>query len=802
MKSQYGREVVGWTVSMLLLTAGHFVRAAQIDLSGPAGSGAFGSSVTVLSNGNFVVTDPSYSIPGGPTNVGAVYLYDGATLALISKLTGSTANDQICGGTFGGVKALVNGNFVLISPYWANGVAIKAGAVTWGSGTAGVNGTVSADNSLVGSTTNDRVGLFGVEALANGNYVVRSPYWANGSISLAGAVTWGSGTAGVTGAVSAANSLVGSAAREMVSFVTPLNNGNYVVNCCHWSNGAVPHVGAVTWCSGTVGVTGMMSAANSLVGSQAYDMVGHGIRSGYSVKALANGNYVVTSTYWSNGTVTNAGAVTWCNGMSGLTGTVSTANSLVGSTDNDKIGRDDCLRLANGNYVVCSPEWNNGDATHAGAATWGCGTTGVTGTLSAANSLVGVGKYFSCWGLANGNYVVCSPEWDNGKVSDVGAVTWGSGMSGVTGVVSAANSLIGSKAKDAVGRNIGVALANGNYVVFSPYWDNGTAANAGAATWGNGSCGVTGMVSAANSLVGKAGDNVGISGVALANGNYVVLSPYYRNGSAAHAGAVTWGSGINGVTGLVSAANSLVGSTSTDLIGSYNRSFGHYYEIDVIALTNGNYVVRSPYWDNGVVIDAGAVTWGNGTAGVTGSISAVNSLVGSQKNDQVGSMGNEKGACGGLTALANGNFVVSSRNWNSGRLADVGAVTWGSGVNGVTGTVSAANSLVGSTECDWVGIEDGGVTALANGDYVLNSSHWDKGASVNAGAVTYGDGVSGTMGEISPSNSVLGDVAGGGTSMVFAFDQVNNRIVVGYPSGNRVSLFNYPSGRRLKMAIR
>ena len=27
------------------------------------------------------------------------------------------------------------------------------------------------------------------------------------------------------------------------------------------------------------------------------------------------------------------------------------------------------------------------------------------------------------------------------------------------------------------------------------------------------------------------------------------------------------------------------------------------------ALTNGNYVVGSPYWDNGAVADAGAVTW-------------------------------------------------------------------------------------------------------------------------------------------------------------------------------------------------
>ena len=54
------------------------------------------------------------------------------------------------------------------------------------------------------------------------------------------------------------------------------------------------------------------------------------------------------------------------------------------------------------------------------------------------------------------------------------------------------------------------------------------------------------------------------------------------------------------------------------------------------ALSNGNYVVRSPYWDNGAATDAGAVTWGNGTSGVTGVVSAANSLVGSTAGDRVG----------------------------------------------------------------------------------------------------------------------------------------------------------------------
>ena len=51
------------------------------------------------------------------------------------------------------------------------------------------------------------------------------------------------------------------------------------------------------------------------------------------------------------------------------------------------------------------------------------------------------------------------------------------------------------------------------------------------------------------------------------------------------------------------------------------------------ALSNGNYVVRSPSWDNGAATDAGAVTWGSGDEGVSGVVSAANSLVGSTAND-------------------------------------------------------------------------------------------------------------------------------------------------------------------------
>src|SRR5207253_1615835 len=125
------------------------------------------------------------------------------------------------------------------------------------------------------------------------------------------------------------------------------------------------------------GVAGTISAANSLVGSTAGDQVGSG-----GVTALTDGNYVVASPLWA---ANGVGAVTWGNGSGGITGTVSAANSLVGSTDLDEVGSGGVTALSNGDYVVASPGWNGG----MGAATWGDGSRGVSGAVSAANSLVG-----------------------------------------------------------------------------------------------------------------------------------------------------------------------------------------------------------------------------------------------------------------------------------------------------------------------------------------------------------------------------------------------------------------------------
>jgi hypothetical protein len=744
-------------------------QAAQFVINGPPESGVFGDDIVVLPNGNIVVVDTLADGLVPQFDVGAVYLYR-PNGQLINSLRGSSTNDFVGAG---GIVVLANGNFLVLSPDWNNG-ADDVGAVTFGNASTGFAGNVggvavvSPSNSLVGTNANDSVGEDGVLTLTNGNYVVISNRW-NGNI---GAATWGSGTTGIQGAVSAANSLVGSNPGDRIGGFNSraLTNGNYVVVSPNWRNGTATDAGAVTFGSGTSGISGVVSPSNSLVGSRTADQVGSN-----GVVALGNGNYVVISSAWGSDLAANVGAVTFGSGTSGVSGVVSASNSLVGSTANDRVGSFGVVVLASNNYVVRSRDWDNGPVANAGAVTFGSGTTGITGTISAANSLVGssandlVGNN-AVVALGASRYVVCSAVWDNGAIANVGAATFSGGGSGITGAVSSANSLIGSTADDNVCSGGVRALSNGNYVVASPGWDNGAIIDAGAATFASGTTGRTGAVTQANSLVGGT-ESDGVSGggvVALTNGNYVVLSPLWDRGTGIDSGAATFGSGTTGISGAVSQSNSLVGSSGGDLVGNGGA----------VALSNGNYVVRSPSWRNGATAAAGAVTFGNGNIGINGLVTPSNSLVGSSPNDQVG--------IAGVIALGGGNYAVQSPNWDNNAAANAGAVTFGAGIGGVSGPVSVSNSVVGSAFDDRVGTP--GVTAFGNGNFAINSSNWRNLSANAAGAITLGLSNGTVVGAITNVHSVLGTVANGGSDQRFAYDGMRNQLAIGQPRSNRVVL--------------
>lgn len=495
-----------------------------------------------------------------------------------------------------------------------------------------------------------------------------------------------------------------------------------------------------------------------VTGSRPQDLIGF-----CGIKKLSSGHYLICSALWDSATGTDVGAVTFGHAGKGIGGVVGSHNSIIGATSYDFVGR--IVGLANGNYLVASPNWDSGAVPDAGAVTFGRGDTGSSGVVSPANSLIGstaadrVGSGVVV-SLSNGNYVVATPAWDHGAVADAGAVTLGDGANGTAGSVTSMNSLVGTTAGDQVGERTIVNLASGNYVVQSPRWDNGLIADAGAVTFCRGNTALTGPVGPGNSLVGShPGDLVGSSGVApLTNGNYVVRSPNWGNGTVLLVGAATWGNGLTGVSGLVGPDNSLVGST-----------FGDQVSLNGVApLANGNYTVSSQFWDRGAVANAGAVTFGSGTAGVAGVVGAANSLVGMRTNDSVAF----------AKPLANGNFAVLVPSWDSSTAADVGAVVLGDGESGTFGIVGNANALTGSTLGDNVGST---VTALTNGNFLVHSPHWDSGSISDAGAVTLVSGSSGLLGAVGPSNSLVGSSPFDSVGASGALPLANGNFVVSAP---------------------
>ena len=73
----------------------------------------------------------------------------------------------------------------------------------------------------------------------------------------------------------------------------------------------------------------------------------------------------------------------------GITGEVSSLNSFIGATANDRIGRGYIVPLSNGNFMIHSYNVDNGSLVDAGAVTFADGKYGITGVIDSSNSILG-----------------------------------------------------------------------------------------------------------------------------------------------------------------------------------------------------------------------------------------------------------------------------------------------------------------------------------------------------------------------------------------------------------------------------
>ncbi len=743
-----------------LLSGNLFAYQEFIDPN-PSDGNLFGNQVVLLRTGNVVITSPGADI-NGISNCGAVYLFNGKTRELISTLYGTTIDDSVGSER---VTALNNGNYVVCSVNWDYDTQSDIGAVTWCDGTKGINGPISIDNSLVGIFYDPDSDRNIVYALKNGNYVVCAPFWHINWIVSLGAVSWCDGSKGKSGMISSSNSLVGENMGDLIGIygITELSNGNFVVSSPFYSSSSIVHCGAVTWCSGTEETIGTVNFSNSLIGSSNNDLVGY-----EKIVALENGNYIVCTNQWDNGDSIDVGAVTWCDGSKGFSAEVNKNNSLIGTSSNDLIGFL-AYPLKNGNYVVASRFWNNNENDDAGAVTWGDGEKGTIGEVSISNSLIGtishdgVGRNITV--LTNGNYVVCSTSWNK----TIGAITWCDGTKQMSGAVSIENSLVGTRRQDLVGCGGTAALYNGNYVVISTNWNNihFQEFGPGAVTWCDGAIGRSGEINNTNSLLGSSElDAVGIGGISvLPNSNYIISSYKWNNGDIVEAGAVTLCDGTNGTFGEVSIENSIVGSSDYDNVGIGGAT----------ALSNGNYVINSYNWNLGSIQKAGAVTWCKGENLSVGNVTSTNSLVGSIDSNKVG--------YDGIIPLPNGNYLVTSYQFTSNLIDRNAFVTWGNGTTGTNGTVNITNSVVWTSYGSFFGNDT--ITILPYSNYVISSKNFKAqfDFSYPSGAATWCSGLNSSKYQVSELNSIIYNLDGANLKDVIQ-DEINKRFYVSFNPNN------------------
>jgi hypothetical protein len=174
-------------------------------------------------------------------------------------------------------------------------------------------------------------------------------------------------------------------------------------------------------------------------------------------------------------------------------------------------------------------------------------------------------------------------------------------------------------------------------------------------------------------------------------------------------------------------------------------------------------VVRSQTWNG----NRGAVTWGDGSTGVRGTVSEANSLVGTNPGDRVGSF---------VTPLTDGSYVVGSSSWNGNR----GAATWVSGVTGQTldgsSTITPQNSLVGTAANAGLGtVLENSVTQTFLVAFVTEGGGRVTGAMVDPNRLTYALGQDQTV-TITPA--FLTRTLNTGTAVVL---QASNDITVNDP---------------------
>ena len=241
-----------------------------------------------------------------------------------------------------------------------------------------------------------------------------------------------------------------------------------------------------------------------------------------------------------------------------------------------------------------------------------------------------------------------------------------------------------------------------------------------------------------------AGNKFGSLTVILDNGNIVVTSPE-DSSVASNSGAVHLYDPYKKIL-----IKSIYGDNANDFLG----------QTSITALTNNNFVIASKLDGVGGVSDVGSVMLINGATG-----SQIGStFVGNTASDQLGFS---------IKALPNNNFVIASPYDDVGAgpsVVNAGSVIL---VSGTTGA-QIGSTFAGNATNDYLG--NGGVTALTNNNFVINSPSDDVGVS-DAGSVMLINGATGAQIGSTLAGNTSGDQLG--ASSITALTN-NNFVIASY----------------------
>jgi hypothetical protein len=250
------------------------------------------------------------------------------------------------------------------------------------------------------------------------------------------------------------------------------------------------------------------------VGDVTSDQLGSG-----GITALPNGNFVIVSPNDDEGGIVDAGSVRLVDGATG----VQIGAAIVGDTAGDQFGAR-VAGLTNSNFVIVLPKDDVGGVVDAGSVRLVDGTTGaqigaaVTGDVTNDLDNAGVGA------RPNGNFVIATPSVDVGGIVDAGSVRLVDGATGaqIGAVIS------GDSATDRLGLGGFATLSNGDFVVISPFDNVGGARRrrlGAAGKW------CDRRADRCRDRGRRANDRLGSGGViALTNGNFVIASARRRRG--------------------------------------------------------------------------------------------------------------------------------------------------------------------------------------------------------------------------------------------------------------------------------